>query len=72
MHQYGQTQFEMNLAAYPRGKKHAESDIIEFILNKEKPKYRKAEYVRAVCNIIPHKTDNYRTRLTAGGNIIDY
>ena len=28
--------------------------------------------MREVCNIRPQKTDTHRTRLTSGGNIIDY
>ena len=28
--------------------------------------------MRAACNIRPQKTETHRTRLTAGGNLIDY
>ena len=28
--------------------------------------------MRAVCDIISQKTETHRTRLTAGGNLIDY
>ena len=28
--------------------------------------------MRAVCDIRPQKTENHTTRLTAGGNLIDY
>ena len=28
--------------------------------------------MRAVCNILPQKIETHRTRLTAGGNLIDY
>ena len=28
--------------------------------------------MRSVCDIRPHKTETHRTRLTAGGNLIDY
>ena len=52
--------------------KHAGTDTIELIFHKDKPKYIRETYVRSVCNIIPHKIENHRTRLTAGGNIIDY
>ena len=52
--------------------KHSGTDIIEFILQKDKPKYRRETYVRKVCNITPQNTENHRTRLTAGGNIIYY
>ena len=50
----------------------ARNDTIELIFHKDKPKDRSATYVRAVCNIQPQKTDTHRTRLTAGGNLIDY
>ena len=52
--------------------KHAGTDTIEFIFHKDKPKDRKATYVRAVCDIRPQKTETHRTRITAGGNIIYY
>ena len=53
-------------------KSHAGTVTIKFIFNKDKPKYIRATYVRAVCNIRPQKTDTHRTRFTAGGNLIDY
>ena len=28
--------------------------------------------MRAVCNLHPQKTETHRTRLTAGGNLINY
>ena len=52
--------------------KHAGTYIIEFISHKEKPKDRKATYVRELCDIRPYKKETHRTRLTAGGNLIDY
>ena len=57
---------------YQGWKSHAGTDTIEFIFHKDKPKDRKATYVRAVCNIRPQKTETHRTRLTAGGKLIDY
>ena len=36
-------------------KSHARTDTIEFISHKDKPKNRRATYVRAVCNIRPKK-----------------
>ena len=51
---------------------HAGNDTIKFIFHKDKPKERRATYVRAVCNIRPQKTKTHRTRLNAGGNLIDY
>ena len=32
----------------------------------------RATYVRAVCEIRPHKIENQKIRLTAGGNLIYY
>ena len=52
--------------------KHAGTDTIEFIFHKDTPKYIRATYVRAVCNIGSQKRETQRTRLTAGGNFIDY
>ena len=52
--------------------KHAGTDTIDFVFRKDKPKYRRATYVRAVCNIRPHKIETHRTRLTEGVNIIYY
>ena len=51
---------------------HSGTDIIEYIFHKEKPKDIKATYVRSVCDIRPQKTEAHITRLTAGGNLIDY
>ena len=72
MHQYGQTQCATNLSAYPRDEKNVGTDTIQFIFHKNKPKYIKSTYVRAVCNIRPRKTETRRTRLTAEGNLIGY
>ena len=57
---------------YQGCKTHAGTDTIEFIFHKDKPNDRRATYVRAVCDIRPQKTKTHRTRLTAGGNLIDY
>ena len=53
-------------------KSHAGTETIEFIFHKYKPKDRREKYVRSTCNIRPQKTENYRTRLVVGGNMIDY
>ena len=53
-------------------KKYARTETIQFIFHKYKPKDIKATYVRAVCDIRPQKTETPRTRITAGGNIIEY
>ena len=72
MNQFGKNKREMNLATCTRDKKYAGTYTIKFILNREKPKYRRATYVRAVCGTIPRKKDNHRKRLTVGRNIMDY
>ena len=56
----------------PVVEKHAETDKIYFIFHKEKPKDKKATYMRVVCDIRPQKIETHRTRLTARGNLIDY
>ena len=48
------------------------TDKIEFIFYLKKKKYRRATYVIAVYDIQPLKTETHRTRITAGGNLIDY
>ena len=53
-------------------KAHAGTDKIEFIYHKDKPKDIRATHVRSVFNTRPQKTDTHRTRLTAGGNMVDY
>ena len=53
-------------------KSHVGTDTIEFIFREDKPKDRRATYVRAVCDIRPQKKDTHRTKLTAGGNMIGY
>ena len=72
MQRYGPIQCETDLTAYPRVEKHTGTDTIEFIFHKDKKKDRRATYMRSLCNIRPQKTETHRTRLTAGGNIIDY
>ena len=57
---------------YQVWEKHTGTDTIEFIFHKDNLKDRRATYVRAVCDIIPYKTENRITRLTAGVNLIDY
>eukprot|EP00978_Attheya_sp_CCMP212_P025273 scaffold80937_cov51-Attheya_sp.AAC.2 len=43
---------------------------IFFIERGEIPQGRKATYVKAVCDIRPHKEETHRVRLTAGGNLV--
>ena len=60
MHHYVPNQCASNLSTY------AGTDTIEFVFHKNKPKDRRATYVRAICNM------THRTRLTAGVNLIYY
>ena len=53
-------------------KSHAGTDTIEFIFHKDKPKDRRATFVRVVCNIQPQNIETHRTRLTVEGDLIDY
>ena len=48
------------------------TDTIEFIFHKDKPKYRRSTYVRAVCGIRPLKTETNITIPTGKVNHIDY
>ena len=56
----------------PGSEKNAGTDTVDLIFHKYKPQYRRATYVREVCNIRTQKTENHRTRLTAGVNMIYY
>ena len=53
-------------------KSHTGTDTIEFIFPRDNPKGIRATYVRVVCDIQPQKIETHRTRLTEGGNMIDY
>jgi hypothetical protein len=48
------------------------TNTIRFIKRSEIPSDRKPTYPRFVCEIKPHKVEVNRTRLTLGGNLIDY
>ena len=48
------------------------TDTIEFILHRDKPKYRKPTYVRAVCDIQTQKSDTHIKIVTVGRNLVDY
>jgi Reverse transcriptase (RNA-dependent DNA polymerase) len=48
------------------------TDTIRFIKKSEIPADRKPMYPRFVCELKPHKVEKNRTRLTLGGNLIDY
>ena len=48
------------------------TDTIKFIFYHEMPDGRVATYARFVCDIREQKAERERTRLTVGGNLIDY
>ena len=43
-----------------------------FIPFDKKPKHKKATYARFVCSVRPQKKEPNRTRMTVGGNLIEY
>ena len=48
-------------------------DVCQFIKKEEVPKHKKVTYPRTVVAYRPEKVDNpYRTRITAGGDQLDY
>lgn len=47
-------------------------DVLEWILRKNIPKDKQVTYPRYVVDIRPEKSEMYRTRITAGGDRIDY
>ena len=48
------------------------TDTIHFIHKSELPSDRRPTYGRFVCTYRPQKSEKERTRLTVGGNLIDY
>jgi len=48
------------------------TDTCFFIRKSQVPKHKRATYGRIVCNVRPQKEEIYRTRLTVGGNLIDF
>ena len=48
------------------------TDTIRFIPKHKVPKGRSVTYGRFVCEIRPQKEETHRTRLTVGGNLVDY
>jgi hypothetical protein len=47
-------------------------DVLEWILRKNIPSDKQVTYPRYVVDIRPEKSEMYRTRITAGGDRIDY
>jgi hypothetical protein len=48
------------------------TDTIRFIRKSQIPPGRRATYPRYVCEVRPQKSEPNRTRITVGGNLIDY
>ena len=48
------------------------TQTINFITKQQIPLGRKVTYARIVCDIKPQKSETHHTRLTVGGNLIDY
>ncbi len=48
------------------------TDTIKFIPMDKVPKEKKVTYGRFVCDVRPQKAEPNRTRLTVGGNLLDY
>ena len=48
------------------------TETLKFIQYHEMLKNRRLTYARFVCEVWPQKTEKDRTRLTVGGNLIDY
>ena len=54
------------------GGRTAGTETIKFIQYHEMPKNWRPTYARFVCEVWPQITEKQRTRLTVGGNFIDY
>ena len=48
------------------------TNTIFFIPRSKVPKHKRPTYARFVCSYRPQKAEPYRTRITVGGNLIDY
>ena len=49
------------------------TNTMYFIPKEEVPfKTKKVTYPKIVCDIRPHKAETHRTRITVGGNLLDY
>ena len=47
-------------------------DVLEWIYRKDVQRNKQVTYPRYVVDICPEKSEPYRTRITAGGDKIDY
>ena len=48
------------------------NNVLKFITKEHVPKHKKVTYARMVCDIRPKKDNVYRTRLTVGGDRLDF
>jgi hypothetical protein len=48
------------------------NDTITFIQHEQVPNNKMPKYARIVCDIRPQKDETHRTRITVGGNLVDY
>ena len=48
------------------------TNTIQFRPKSAIPKHKKVTYGRIVSSLRPHKEEQHRTRLTVGGNLLDY
>ena len=63
---------ELGRLAQGVGNRYPGTNTIFFIHHHQMPKDRKATYGRIVVDLKPHKEEQERTRLTVGGNLIDF
>jgi Reverse transcriptase (RNA-dependent DNA polymerase) len=63
---------EFGRLAQSVGRRIKGTDTITFIPHHEMPADRQATYPRFVCSERPQKQERNRTRMTVGGNLIDY
>jgi hypothetical protein len=63
---------EISRLAQGVGNRMKGTNTIRFIPVTEVPQGRKATYGRFVCTVRPQKSEPERTRLTVGGNLVDY
>ena len=48
------------------------TECVTFIYCKDIPKRQKIAHARIICNIRPQKKETHHTRVTIGGNLLDY
>ena len=48
------------------------NNTLTFVEKQEVPRNKKVAYANMICNYRPIKEEKYRTRLTIGGDVLDY